>query len=191
MDNVSGQARFRPSPKERNQKLHIHSKLSWASHFAQNSRVFSSWRCRHYILLTVQQYELSITLSHSKWPESSTTMWKPQTSHRRFSLLPLILCSWQCVQLPVQTAEWTAVELVTSAGVSGGTPSSFCTTCSKWCSMEVQLGSVSCCGWRILLKNALILHDLGNLVQSGSGSTSHQLVLYGSEEMINALMMDS
>lgn len=53
------------------------------------------------------------------------------------------------------------------------------------------MGSTSCCDWRIHLKNALILHELGNLVQSGSRSTSHQLDLCGSEEMINALLMDS
>ena len=54
MDNVSGQARFRPSPKDRNQKLHIHSELSWASHFSQNSNDFSSWWWRYYIFSTVE-----------------------------------------------------------------------------------------------------------------------------------------
>jgi hypothetical protein len=53
------------------------------------------------------------------------------------------------------------------------------------------MGSILCCDWRTHLKNALILHELGNLVQSRSGSTSHQSDLCGSEEMINVLMMDS
>ena len=81
MDNVSGQARFRPSPKDRNQKLRIYSKLPWASHFSQNSSHFSSWRCRHHVLSAVQQYELSITLSHSK--DQNLQLWcgnqKPRT----------------------------------------------------------------------------------------------------------------
>jgi hypothetical protein len=79
----------------------------------------------------------------------------------------------------------TAVELVTSAGVSqvsDGTPYSFCTTCSKWCSKEVKLGHIPCYDLRIHLKNAVILHELGNLVQSGSGCKYHQLDLCGLEE---------